>query len=180
MAGSLLAAEPEPETFRLEAPQARAANLRQQVGLVAYPPLWRVPLRLATSRFLESLEAALSPARACLLDRQFLRHLHPERGRWMTLWAADPERVTFRLRAPRPWPVRAAWQAAKLPPVIFRQGERLASLVWVLLKVAVSLRLAAPPVRRALVLRQAAVMLLAEAVSCRDRDVQRGPRRGAS
>ena len=96
----------------------------------------------------------------------------------MTLWAAEP--VTFRLRAPQAGPVRAAWQAAKLPPVIFRRGERLESLVWVLLQVAVSLRLAAPPARRARVLRQAAVTLLAEAVSCRDRDVQRGPRRGAS
>ena len=164
MAVSLLAAEPV--TFRLETPQAREANPRQQVGLVAYTPLWRVPLRLATSRFRESLEAALSPARACLLDRQFLRHLPPEQGRWMALWAEEP--------------VRAAWQAAKLPPVIFRRGERLESLVWVLLKAAVSLRLAAPPVRSALVPRQAAVTLQAETVSCWDRDVQRGPRPGAS
>ena len=126
-------------------------SLRQQVGLVAYP-----------------------------LAFENLRHLHPERGRWMTLWAAEPERVTFRLMAPRAWPVRAAWQAAEPTSVIFRLGAWLASLVWVLLKVAVFLRLAATPARTARVLRQAAVTLRAAAVSRRDRDVQRGPRRGAS
>ena len=97
-----------------------------------------------------------------------LRHLHPERGRWMTLWAAEPERVTFRLMAPRAWPVRAAWQAAEPTSVIFRLGAWLASLVWVLLKVAVFLRLAATPARSALVLRQAAVTLRTAAGSCRD------------
>lgn len=98
----------------------------------------------------------------------------------MTLRAAEPERVTFRLMTPRAWPVRAAWQVAEPSSVIFRLGAWLASLVWVLLKVGVFLRMAAAPARSALVLRQAAVTLQAAAVSCRDRDVQRGPRRGAS
>ena len=104
----------------------------------------------------------------------------PARPVAMTLRAAEPERVTFGLMAPRTGPVRAAWQAVEPTSGIFRLGPWLASLVWVLLKVTVSLRLAATPARRALVLRQAAVTLQAAAVSCRDRDVQRGPRRGAS
>ena len=106
-----------------------------------------------------------------------LRHLHPERERWMTLWTPEPERVTVRLMTPRAWPVRAAWQVAEPEQVIFRLGAWLASLVWVLLKVAVFLRLAAWTAR---VLQQAAVTLQAAAAPSRDRDVQRGPRRGAS
>ena len=91
-----------------------------------------------------------------------LRHLHPERGRWTTLWAAESERATFRLVAPRAWPVRTAWQAVEPTSVIFRLGAWLASLVWVLLKMAVFLRLAATPARSALVLRQTAVTLHSE------------------
>ena len=109
-----------------------------------------------------------------------LRYLHPERGRWTTLWVAEPERVIFRLMAPRAWPVGAAFQAVEPTLVIFRLGAWLASLVWALLKVAVFLRMAATPARSALVLRQVAVMLRAAAAPSRDRDVQRGLRHGAS
>ena len=84
------AAESAAVTFRLGAPRARAANLRQQVGLQAFPPLWRVPLRLAPSQFRGSPEAALSLARVHLLGRQFLRHLrHPAR---LAVWEAKAVR----------------------------------------------------------------------------------------
>jgi hypothetical protein len=119
------------------------------------------------------------PARARLLDLQFLRHLHPEGERRKTLRAAELMPLAFRLRA---WPAGSA----RLAPVTFRLGAPLAKAGGALLKVAVSLgpagpfRLAAPPARTARVLQPAAVTFRAAAAPSRDRDVQRGPRRGAS
>ena len=46
-----------------------------------YPPLWRVLLPLAASRFWESQMAVLSPSKARLLDLRFLTNLPPEQRR---------------------------------------------------------------------------------------------------
>jgi hypothetical protein len=78
-----------------------------------------------------------------------VRHLHPEWGRRMTLRATELLPLAFR---PQAWPAKSARQA----PVPLRAAARTAR-----------------------VLRQAAVTLRAAVGSCRDRDAQRGPPRGA-